>query len=111
MNKKYIELQKEMYALRELLAKIDGKAEFLYELNSELERLEKHGSNNMTEELKTWANKKERDFWYQSTPLARDLCNKVIEMGKTYIESEERPIFPQDRILSEGDQPEDKGEK
>lgn len=40
------------------------------------------------DELKEYIDKKEREFWKQSTPIATELCNTLIKLGEEYVKRE-----------------------
>jgi hypothetical protein len=73
MNK----LKKEFYELKAKFAELGGVAIVLEELKEISSYCD----------LKIYIEKRERQFWKESTPIATALCNKNIEMAEEYIKN------------------------
>ena len=77
MRNERFKLEKKQWKLKEEFAKLGGMGEAITELK-EIKSME---------EVKEFIDKKEREFWDKSTPIAKELADNLIKMGEEYIKN------------------------
>ena len=82
MNKKMYEKKKEFFELKEKLAEFGGAAKVLKEVSK---LIETSNDVDILIDLKQYLNEKTREFWKESTPIAKRLCEVNIEMAEIYM--------------------------
>ncbi len=77
MNKERRELKEKQSELKEKFAALGGMGEVITELKD----------IKSMEELKEFIEKKERQFWDESTPIAKGLCDNLTNLAEEYIKN------------------------
>jgi cell division protein FtsB len=54
-----------------------------------IEHQEIHNEENFLNKLKQYLDEKEREFWKESTPIAKRICDVNVEMAEIYMKEEE----------------------
>lgn len=88
MNKEIYKKRKEFWELKEKFAELGGAAKILTEVKKLIEHQEIHSEENFLDKLKQYLDEKEREFWDESTPIAKKICDVNVEMAEIYIKEE-----------------------
>ncbi len=85
MNKEMYKKRKEFWELKEKFAELGGNATILSEVKKLIEHQEIHNEKDFLDKLKQYLDEKEKEFWKESTPIAKKMCDTNIEMAKIYM--------------------------